>query len=73
MKCADGRTPLHYVALQNSKEVVELLLKKGADPDLEAQQNKMTPLQCAVLHDNREVAGLLMGKGPDPNVKGTDR
>ncbi len=56
-----------------SKDVADLLLlEKGADPDVEAQ-NRMAPLEYAVLHDNREVAGLLTDKGADPNLKGTDR
>lgn len=41
-----GETPLHYAVTVGSNEVVNLLLKAGADPSVEAKRG--TPLDLAL-------------------------
>ena len=53
-----GRTPLHFAARDNEVEMVELLLKHGAD--VNAKQNSgLTPLRVAMRNNAVEAADLL--------------
>jgi ankyrin repeat protein len=40
-------TPLHFAALENHREVVELLLAAGADPNARDDEFNMTPIGWA--------------------------
>ena len=56
-KASDGLTPLHLAASNDKKDVVELLLAKGADNKGE------TPLHLAVDNGKQDVAELLRQHG----------
>jgi ankyrin repeat protein len=54
-------TPLHYAAFRNHKEIVELLIDRGAD--LNANVEYGTPLDYAIMSKRTETAALLLKHG----------
>ncbi|MFC1793591.1 ankyrin repeat domain-containing protein [Planctomycetota bacterium] len=71
LSCDSGssvRTPLHEAAIAGHKDVAEILLSRGAQPD--ALDNlRYTPLHCAAEHGHKDMASLLINKGADVNAK----
>jgi cytohesin len=63
-----GSTPLHIAA---TKEVVELLIAKGADVNAKDKYD-MTPLHPAAGRGHKEVVELLIAKGADVNARDED-
>ena len=63
-----GNTLLFYATLNNLKPIVELLLKKGSDPNL---QNKFgnSPLHIAYKNDNPFMINLLLENGSNQKLK----
>jgi ankyrin repeat protein len=53
-----GFTPLHDAAMNNRKEVVELLIDKGADVNAKMEDGD-TPLDWAIEINRTETADLL--------------
>ena len=69
-----GWTPLHCAAFKGDREILELLLKKGADPNTRDGTNKWTPLHFAAAHGHCHLVAPLINAGADPNaVSGPDR
>ena len=64
------KTPLCVAASRGCKEVVKVLLTKGADTE-KADKHAYTPLLCAVSKGHKDVVELLLEGGADPN-KPTD-
>jgi len=60
-------TPLRWATFGGHKEIVELLIAKGADVNAKDVFMGMTPLHYAL---NKEIAELLIAKGADVNAKG---
>ena len=60
-------TPLHTAAANGSPEVVILLLERGAESDINAENERgTTPLHYATqLNSNPEVASILVSGGAD--------
>lgn len=56
--------PLHSATASNSTEIVEILLKAGASPNVRQQQN-ITPLHSAAHNGNMKIARLLIDYGAD--------
>ena len=56
-----GRTPLHNAAASGHKEIVEVLVTKGAD--VNANIGGWTPLHLAVDEGHTETADLLRKHG----------
>lgn len=63
-----GKTPLHAAAGKGHKDVVEFLLAKGADVNVE-DQNHQAPLHDAAGSGHKEVVKLLLAKGANVNAK----
>ena len=64
----DGQTPLHVAAKNGHKEIVGLLLEKGAEVNAR-DRFQGTPLHWAVFYGHKEVAELLLVKGAAVNTK----
>ncbi|KAK0648234.1 DYW family of nucleic acid deaminases-domain-containing protein [Cercophora newfieldiana] len=60
-----GRTTLHLAAAESHPEIVELLLTRGADPNVRDVEGK-TPLSEAALWGRLENVRILLEHGADP-------
>jgi ankyrin repeat protein len=63
--------PLHSAVTTGSAPLVELLLARGASPDV-AEANGYTPLHTAAGHGNREIIAMLLTAGADASRKASD-
>jgi len=61
-------TPLHYAVWNGHKDVVALLLDRGADTGARNEDGQM-PLHLAALFDHKVVTELLLDKGADINAE----
>jgi len=62
----DGVTPLLVAAVSGRKEIIELLIREGAD--VNAKVNGVTPLHQAAFRSHKEIAELLIANGADLNA-----
>ena len=62
-----GFSPLHYAAQYGRRELAELLLAKGADPE-GADALGTTPLRIAATGGHKEVADALMDSGAKVDI-----
>ncbi|MGA2775841.1 MAG: ankyrin repeat domain-containing protein, partial [Candidatus Omnitrophota bacterium] len=61
-------TALIFAATNGNKEIVELLLSKGADVNAKAN-NGETALMSTAETNKKEIVKLLLSKGADVNIK----
>ena len=59
---------MHYATGRNYKEIVELLIAKGADVNVKDKFGG-TPLHDAAHRGRKEIAELLIDNGADLNVE----
>lgn len=64
---AEGNTALHYVCREGYRDLVVLLLDRGADPMLPNNRGE-TPLHAAARKGNREILACLIDAGADLNA-----
>ena len=59
-----GRTPLSWATLENNNfELCQLLVKKGANPNVTDFHDERTPLSFAYINGNYRVCQLLLNAG----------
>jgi ankyrin repeat protein len=71
MQMSDGLTPLIYAVISGRGDMVEALLKAGADVDAKARDGS-TALMKATLWGHSEIVEMLLRYGADTNVSDTD-
>ena len=62
----NGTTALHQAVFQNHHDIVNLLIERGADPNI-GDENVWTPLHWAVERRRMDMVKLLLNRGADPN------
>src|SRR5579862_7248363 len=60
----DGATPLHWAVYRSNQEMVDLLLRAGANPKV-ANQEGSTPLWLACTNGNAGIVAALLKAGAD--------
>ena len=63
--------PVHAAATQGDREMMQLLLERGADPNAR-QQMDYTPLHSSANRGDHETARLLVAHGADARAKTSD-
>ena len=64
-----GRTALAMACLFENKELVEFLLKEGANPNLMASNEQKSPLMVACQKGYKDIAEVLIEHGANVNSK----
>lgn len=59
---------LRAIILEDGHEFLEVLLEKGADPNLRSANGEL-PLDRAILTENSDAIALLLSRGANPNLK----
>jgi len=63
----DGRRALHYAAMNDHKEIAELLIAEGASVNA-WDGDGLYPLHYAALNNHKEIAELLIAEGANLNA-----
>ena len=66
----EGKTFLHYASPKNYRDIVKLLLERGADINA-TDNDKRTPLHEAMSYKAFEVVRFLVAKGANVNMEGS--
>ena len=67
----DGLTPLHLSVIKGNKEIINLLLEKGANPNVLSLSKNQTPLHFSYLNQNDntdEIVKNLINHGAKENI-----
>ena len=66
------RNPLYIAVESNHKDIVQMLLKAGADPNEVLNNERITPLMKAAWRNNKECTQLLIKHGAKVNETDID-
>ena len=60
-----GATPLTWACFGNRRDLVELLIDLGVDPNRRSDwyMGPWSPLHCAIFRGDKELAAFLLSKG----------
>lgn len=58
-----GRTPLHYAVIFENESITDLLIKSGADVNLQDNEFQRAPLSYAAISGNCDIARKLLKAG----------
>lgn len=72
VKDITGRSPLHNATDLGHVEIIQYLVKQGADVNSKSTRTIRTPLHIAATHGNLEVVKYLVSNGAKLNVKDYD-
>ena len=61
------KTPLHYAAKNNNKEILEILISNCADINKKDIKSK-TPLHYAAKNSSKEIIKILISHGANINI-----
>jgi ankyrin repeat protein len=69
-----GQSLLHWAVLRNKAEMVEFLLKQGADINLRDYWSSASPILLACYHSDTdaEIVRILLNNGANPNDLATE-
>lgn len=62
-----GQAPIHYACQRGYRDIVKMLLDKGADANV-ISNTSVTPLHMAARSGNKEIVGMLVDAGADINA-----
>ena len=68
-KDENGGTPLQVATYEGHKEIVELLIAKGADVNAKESGLGTAPLHRAAFRGHEAIVELLIAEGADVNAK----
>lgn len=68
----NGLTAVHWAADRGHTEILDLLLKNGANVNITDKESNQTPLHYAVSCGHSESVRILLKHGADPHVKDAD-
>lgn len=63
----EGLTALHHAIIGDQPQLVEVLLKHGANPNVTVPDTHMSPLGMVALDRNAQLARLLLHYGANPH------
>jgi len=64
----EGDTPLHHAAFRGDRRMMNLLLKKSANPNVPNFRYGRTPLHYAVDYERVKAVSMMMYYEADPNI-----
>ena len=67
----NGQTPLHYAVEAQSKEMIEMLLSYGSNPDIQENDEvgANNPMHMAVERNMIDIMDLFLQCGGDPTIQ----
>lgn len=68
----EGLTALHYAVIADHPPLAELLLTRGANPNVTVPDTHMSPLAMVALDRNGALAALLIRHGANPDQPAHD-
>lgn len=68
----DEATALTYASINGNIELVQILIRLGADLNAKDKIHGWTPLMQATFYGQKEVAGMLLKAGADPTINSKD-
>ena len=63
-----GRTNLHFLAMQNRRDVAQLFIERGADINFISLETGTTPLGIAAEKGQEQTVRMLLEMGADPAI-----
>ena len=68
-KDSRGWSPLHYASQNGHAAIVDLLLERDYDPQIETTRDKDTPLHLACANSHTDVVFLLLDRMPEGRLR----